>query len=114
IPMSQLSSQPLVDVDSPVVLLATDQCGVVADQQQATVNLRNMGKGRITASAQVLQYTNTGPFGLGGAGGPGGGFPGGGVIIVLPGGGAAGGGGGGQAIPGFGGAGGAQAGAGAI
>lgn len=100
IPIAQLYDQPVVDIDTPAIVLASDQCGVTANQQSATLTVKNMGKGRITTSAQVLQYANAGGAGLGGFGGPGGGAPGGGIIIILPG--PGGGNGGTQNLPGFG------------
>src|SRR4029453_10406731 len=68
-----------------VSLLANDQCGVTAQQRTSSIGVLNAGRGRLTASAQVLQAMPTGPAGLGGAGGAGGGIPGGGgVIIIVP------------------------------
>lgn len=84
IPIGTANRNPIVDLSTRVVHLANDQCGVTANQRQATVAVRNLGQGRVTATAQVLQMTPVGPGGLGGAGGPGGGLPGGGVIIVIP------------------------------
>ena len=84
IPLSLLSSSPVVTVDSTIQLMASDQCGVVANQNSARVTVSNAGKGRLTASASLIQAT-TGPAQLGG------GFGGGGIIIIIggPGGGTA-------------------------
>ncbi len=84
IPVSQLRDNPLAEVDTAAKLLTNDQCGVFADQRTGVISVRNTGRGRITAQAQLLQTTPAGPAGLGGAGGPGGGLPGGGVIIIVP------------------------------
>jgi uncharacterized protein (TIGR03437 family) len=84
LPMSTLNQQPLASVDRDIVLLNNDQCGVMAGERAATIAVRNVGRGRVTASASLLQFPATGPGGLGGAGGAGGGAPGGGVIIVIP------------------------------
>jgi uncharacterized protein (TIGR03437 family) len=84
IPVGQMANNPILSLPSSVVLLANDQCNVTADQRTASIPVVNSGRGRLTASAQVLQLTPTGPGGLGGAGGAGGGLPGGGVVIVVP------------------------------
>src|SRR5262249_28561958 len=85
LPMGTLSANPIAIPDSPVVMLANDQCGVTANQNSATVTIRNAGGGqRMTASAQLLQLPNTGPIGLGGFGGPGGGGAGGAIQILIP------------------------------
>lgn len=99
IPVGTMRDRPLADLPAGVVLLSNDQCGVTEAKRSQTVPVMNVGAGRLTATAQVLQLNPTGPGGLGGAGGPGGGIPGGGVVIVLP---PAGGGGGapGPALPG--------------
>jgi uncharacterized protein (TIGR03437 family) len=85
IPISNASQSPIAAPDRTVVLLANDQCGVFAPQRAAMVAIRNEGRGRLTASAQLLQAAPTGPGGLGGIAGPGGGAPGGGVVIPAPG-----------------------------
>lgn len=85
IPISTVSLSPLANPDSRVVLLANDQCGVNSAMRTASVQIRNDGRGRITANAQVLQAAPVGA-GIGGAGGAGGGLPGGGGggIIIPP------------------------------
>jgi uncharacterized protein (TIGR03437 family) len=104
IAIGNVNSQPIAEVTSQVVLLASDQCGV-SRSASASVPVVNAGGGRLTATAQVLQLPPAGPGGLGGVGGPGGGPPGGGIIIILPpvapGGGGPPGGGGGGPLPGF-------------
>ncbi len=84
IPIGNARLSPILELPSPVILLNNDQCGVTADQRRQQLQIANSGRGRITATAQVLQLTPAGPGGLGGAGGPGGGAPGGAVVIVLP------------------------------
>jgi len=85
LPLGTLNQFPIAMPESTVVMLANDQCGVTAAQNGATVAIRNMGGGsRMTATAQLLQTTNTGPIGLGGATGPGGGGLGGLISILLP------------------------------
>ncbi len=86
IPLSTMNQFPIVVPATDVSVLASDQCGVTANQRTTRVLARNAGRGNYTATAQVLQYTATGPGGIGGIGGPGGGNPGGGIIIILPGG----------------------------
>ncbi|MGI8743056.1 MAG: beta-propeller fold lactonase family protein [Bryobacteraceae bacterium] len=87
IPIGTMSQQPLAVPDSTVVLLNNDQCGALASQRTARVSVNNAGKGRLTATAQVLTTTATNTPGLGGVIGigPGGGIAGGGgVFIILP------------------------------
>lgn len=84
IPIGQMDQNPIADLDQRVVLLANDQCGVTADQQTVRLEVRNRGRGRLTASTALLQLPNVGPGGVGGAGGAGGGAPGGGVVIIIP------------------------------
>ncbi len=84
LPMSTMRQFPIAVPDSTVAALAFDQCGVTSAQRSARITVRNTGRGTMTASAQVLQYTATGPGGIGGNGGAGGGNPGGGVVIVVP------------------------------
>jgi uncharacterized protein (TIGR03437 family) len=84
IPISTMRQFPIAVPDSTVAALAYDQCGVTTAQRTARITVKNAGRGTMSANAQVLQYTATGPGGIGGAGGAGGGTPGGGVVIVLP------------------------------
>jgi len=84
LPFSQMGASPFAAVDNPVALLANDQCGATRDQRTGSILVRNNGRGRLTAQAQLLQITPAGPAPLGGAGGPGGGAPGAPVIIVIP------------------------------
>lgn len=84
-PVSTIYQSPIAVPDSPVELLANDQCGLTANQRTSQVAIRNVGGGpRMTATVQLLQLPGTGPTGLGGAGGPGGGGTGGQIVIVLP------------------------------
>ncbi|MCS7025954.1 MAG: hypothetical protein NZV14_14215 [Bryobacteraceae bacterium] len=84
IPIGQMRNNPILELPTTVALVANDQCNVTADQRSVSIPVLNSGRGRLTATAQVLQLTPTGPGGLGGQGGAGGGLPGGGVVIVLP------------------------------
>jgi uncharacterized protein (TIGR03437 family) len=84
IPVGAATRSPILELSETVVQLANDQCGVTENQRRLQVQGINMGAGRVTATAQVLQLTPTGPAGLGGVGGPGGGAPGGGVVIIVP------------------------------
>lgn len=84
IPLSAIDQSPLAMPETEVVLLKNDQCGVLADSRTASVLVRNMGSGRMTATASLYQMPQTGPQGLGGVGGAGGGAPGGGIVIVMP------------------------------
>lgn len=86
LPIGRLTDSPIAMPETRTVLLANDQCGVVASQRTATVRIQNLGRGRLTISPQLLQTpttTQAGVPGLGGTG-PGGGAPGGTIIIVLP------------------------------
>jgi uncharacterized protein (TIGR03437 family) len=83
LPIGTMSDFPIAVADVNVVLLANDQCGTVP-QRQASINIRNEGRGRLTANAQVLQMTPTGPAPIAGVGGAGGGAPGGPIVIVVP------------------------------
>ena len=84
LPLGTVSQSPLARVERKAALLANDQCGVTADQRVVRIEVSNEGRGRLTASAQLLQQANAATGGLGGAAGPGGPLPGGGVIIVIP------------------------------
>ncbi len=84
LPFSALGRDPIAMPGSDAVLLANDQCGVTADQRSGKITVRNEGRGRMTASAVLLQAPVTQVPGLGGPGGPGGGLPGGQIVINLP------------------------------
>jgi uncharacterized protein (TIGR03437 family) len=85
IPISTLTQDPLIQTDSMTQLLTNDQCGVTAATSQATSNVVNAGKGKLTVSVQSYTLPNTGVTALGGgATGPGGTIifnPGGGITI---------------------------------
>ncbi|HUS06228.1 MAG TPA: hypothetical protein VMZ52_08030 [Bryobacteraceae bacterium] len=85
IPMSQLAQSPIANPESTTVLLANDQCGVTGGLRTAAIPVRNDGRGRMTASAQLIQETPAVAGGIGGPGGAGGGAPGGGFVIAVPG-----------------------------
>jgi uncharacterized protein (TIGR03437 family) len=112
IPISTLYDNPIASIESPALLLAYDQCGVTSSKRTGEVVVRNIGKGRLTATAQVntssaVTFTfpiagqqgvniavppTAGGGGFGGipigGGGPGGGAgagaPGGAFPIILP------------------------------
>ncbi len=96
-PLSTLNQSVVLTPESTALLLANDQCGVVANQRTARVTLRNEGRGNLGAvTTQLVDATNN-PAGLGGAGGIGGGVVGGaggggaiggGGAVTIPGGGA--------------------------
>jgi uncharacterized protein (TIGR03437 family) len=79
VPLNTLRTNPILEVDRDLVILATDQCGVTAGQSTARINTINAGAGRVTASTALLQFPAT-TAGLGGAGGAGGGA----AIVVIP------------------------------
>lgn len=84
IPVSTTFQNPIAMPDSAVLMLSNDQCGVQAAQNTGRVTVKNAGRGRMTATVQVIQLTPTGPAGLGGIGAGGGIIGGGGIIIILP------------------------------
>lgn len=85
LPISTINQNPIAMPQSPVVLLANDQCGVQASKRIAAVDVLNIGRGNVRATAMLLPAQQGGVVpGLGGIGGPGGGAPGGAIIIVLP------------------------------
>lgn len=100
IPISTMYDSPIAVLDNPAVLLAYDQCGVTSNKRTVEVAVRNAGKGRMTATAQVYTASGvtftfpiggqqgggaTAPIGGGGpGGGAGGGAPGGEFPITLP------------------------------
>ena len=91
LPVSTISSSPLVAVDNSLHFLANDQCGVTAPLARSVATVNNVGRGRLTVNVQSYTVPAQGTTGLGGVGGPGGGgiiggIGGGGVIIVVPGG----------------------------
>jgi hypothetical protein len=55
------TSPPIAVPVSNTLLLASDQCGVMAAQNSGTVAVRNVGVSRITVSAQVLTSAATQP-----------------------------------------------------
>jgi hypothetical protein len=59
LPIGTLRNQPLAMPDSSVALLASDQCGVTAALNSATIPVRDIGGGRITVTAQALATTAT-------------------------------------------------------
>jgi uncharacterized protein (TIGR03437 family) len=75
LPIGAISQNPIATPASGAALLINDQCGVFRAQRNATIPIRNEGRGRLTATAQLMQAAAT-PPGLGGIGGPGGGAPG--------------------------------------
>jgi uncharacterized protein (TIGR03437 family) len=61
LPIGTLRNQPLALPDSTVALLASDQCGVTAALNSATIPVRDIGGGRITVTVQALATTTTTP-----------------------------------------------------
>ncbi|MGD0773317.1 MAG: hypothetical protein ABSC05_10900 [Candidatus Solibacter sp.] len=61
LPIGTLKNQPLAIPDSTVALLASDQCGVTAALNTATIPVRDAGGGKITVTAQVLATATTSP-----------------------------------------------------
>src|SRR5262249_52134379 len=59
LPIGALAQSPIAMPDSNVVLLASDQCGVTASENTATIPVRNLGGGRITVTAQPLATSAT-------------------------------------------------------
>ena len=59
LPIGTLRNQPLAMPDSTVALLASDQCGVNAALNSATIPVRDIGGGRITVTAQALTAVST-------------------------------------------------------
>jgi uncharacterized protein (TIGR03437 family) len=55
LPMATITQSPIAVPDSNVALLAFDQCGVTAAQNSATIPIRNVGAGRMTATATLAQ-----------------------------------------------------------
>ena len=58
LPIGSISQSPLAVPSSDVLWLGGDPCTVAA-QGTATLTINNPGRGRITATAQLLQYTGT-------------------------------------------------------
>jgi uncharacterized protein (TIGR03437 family) len=84
LPMAQVNQNPVAALDNRILLLANDQCGVTADIRTQKLTVRNEGRGRLTASAILVQAPVQQQVpGLGGPGGPGGGGPGISIPIVL-------------------------------
>src|SRR5260370_3604092 len=61
LPIGTLKNQPLGMPDSTVALLASDQCGVTAALNSATIPVRDIGGGRITVTPQALTAVATTP-----------------------------------------------------
>ena len=61
LPISTLRTAPIAVPDSNVSLLATDQCGVTASLNSATIPVRNSGSGTLTVTASILATAATSP-----------------------------------------------------
>ena len=61
LPIGTMKNQPLGMPDSTVALLASDQCGVTAALNSATIAVRDIGGGKITVTVQALAATTTSP-----------------------------------------------------
>ncbi|MEK7751128.1 MAG: beta-propeller fold lactonase family protein, partial [Acidobacteriota bacterium] len=84
LPVGQVNQNPVAALDNRILLLGNDQCGVTAGIRTQKLTVRNEGRGRLTASAILLQAPVQQQVpGLGGAGGPGGGAPGITIPVVL-------------------------------
>ena len=59
LPIGTLAQQPIAMPDSPVALLASDQCGVTAALNSATIPVRDVGGGKITPTVQLITTTST-------------------------------------------------------
>ncbi len=59
LPIGTLQQFPIAVPDSNVALLASDQCGVTAAQNSATIAVRNTGARTLTATAQVMTPSTT-------------------------------------------------------
>jgi len=66
IPLAQVQQSPIAIPETTVTLLANDQCGVLADKNTQVIAVRNEGRGRMTASATLLQAIGLTPAPLGG------------------------------------------------
>jgi len=84
IPISTMNDFPIAVIEQPVGLVLNDQCKVTADSAKVEVRVRNAGRGRLTASATVMQTGPTTTFPIGGQGGAGGGGAGQQIPIILP------------------------------
>ena len=58
-PTAPTQQPPIAIPDSTVALLASDQCGVTAALNSATIPVRDIGGGRITVTVQALATTTT-------------------------------------------------------
>jgi uncharacterized protein (TIGR03437 family) len=83
IPISTMNQFPIAAPDSAVATLVYDQCGVTAAQRSAQITVKNAGRGNLTVSAQLLQYSTAGAATLGGGSGTG--IPVNAAVVVLPG-----------------------------
>src|ERR1035441_2388783 len=61
LPIGTMKNQPLGMPDSTVALLASDQWGVTAALNSATIAVRDIGGGKITVTVQALAATTTSP-----------------------------------------------------
>ena len=59
LPIGTLQQNPIAIPDSTVALLASDQCGVTASLNSATIPVRNVGGGRITPTVQLVATAST-------------------------------------------------------
>ena len=59
LPVGSLRNAPIAVPDSNVALLATDQCGVTAALNSATIPVRNRGGGQVSVTASILAASAT-------------------------------------------------------
>src|SRR5207249_6626983 len=57
--VGSIRSNPIANIDTNVVLLNNDQCGVTAQTQTSAVGIRNDGQGVLTVTATLQSTTTT-------------------------------------------------------
>ncbi len=58
VPLGTLAQSPIAVPAAQSVLLTSDPCGVTSATSSAAVTVNNAGKGSLTATAQLLRYSN--------------------------------------------------------
>jgi len=58
VPLGTLTQSPIAVPAAQSVLLTSDPCGVTSATSSAAVTVNNAGKGSLTATAQLLRYSN--------------------------------------------------------
>ena len=83
LPIGTVSSLPIAQPSSQVIMMTSDVCGVYSAQNTASNPINNAGRGRFTVNVAPAQITTTITLPVGGL--PGGGFgggPGGGSVVT--------------------------------